>query len=105
MNSDTWTSIGIFIGGGEQIFLGEQKINVSIMRFMTQNVNILTKCLTKWPNPGGAFAPLLPFGRPCSDKQKMKWSMLNGMENEAIWGRFKVHRDSWSWRKSVTDVK
>ena len=27
---------------------------------MTQNVNILTKCLTKWPNPRGTFTHLVP---------------------------------------------
>ena len=36
--------------------------NVSIV---TQNVSILTKCSTKWPNPGGSiFTPCSPSGRP-----------------------------------------
>ena len=34
---------------------------------MTQNVSILTECLTKWPNPRGAFALLCFLSRrPCS---------------------------------------
>ena len=45
--------------------------NVSIVSdfFGTQNVSILTKCSTKWPNSGGAFgsicSPLFPSGHPC----------------------------------------
>ena len=57
----SWASAGIFVGGAN-FFRGEQMLvflpNFSIL---TQNDSILTKYLTKWPNPGGRkCAPLLP---------------------------------------------
>ena len=58
----TWMSTGYELwqrhGRLQEFLKGEQII------LDGANVSILTKCLTKWRNPWGSFAPLAPLNTP-----------------------------------------